>query len=519
VGTAHDANERASLDVLINGLKGCQAKIAKRESEIPAAQYWSEGITLTFQGHQYRVVSELGRGSYGASYKVVEARRDGQDGASYVGKVAFDKEAATQMMAAYQSARPVISGDHLATLYQFTEEWLSHNFIALLKYVDGSSINEWRGVIELLADEAGTPAMALVQDWIGQALDGLNNLHSSGYIHGDVSPRNIIVNNRNELVLTDYDLVTRVDSRLYSAGTTIYSAPENVQGQPAQCSHDIYALGASIFEVVFDRDPFMRDGTRDKARGLYWDTIDRSAWGWLPEFIDRATAPVPQDRFVDAKDVLDWILTQSLPAPVVPPAVDQPTVTGELSALVDVDIVETGAPRLAPTSNFSQQEVPWLGELLSTYPASLRGNIETRGLDSPFARQTYVATQLDRQVLQDVKGRKAQLIILCGNAGDGKTAFLQNLAKALGLPERSSAERIWDATLTDGLRVKFNLDGAASYNGQSADSLVDELLKPFLNGRARDERAHFLAINNGRLLEWIENNGQNTSYLTNNINQ
>ena len=50
----------------------------------------------------------------------------------------------------------------------------------------------------------------------------------------------------------------------------------------------------------------------------------------------------------------------------------------------------------------------------------------------------------------------------------------------------------------------INLDGAASWKGRSADSLLDELFGPFLNGPTNDSRVHLVAVNDGRLMEWIE---------------
>jgi hypothetical protein len=103
------------------------------------------------------------------------------------------------------------------------------------------------------------------------------------------------------------------------------------------------------------------------------------------------------------------------------------------------------------------QRVMWLADLLATYPGSPRGGIETRGLDSSFAHNTYVPTTLEDKLFLEVQRREAQLVILCGNAGDGKTAFLQHLASRLGLPSRQSSERVWESRLPDGLRVFINL--------------------------------------------------------------
>ena len=79
-----------------------------------------------------------------------------------------------------------------------------------------------------------------------------------------------------------------------------------------------------------------------------------------------------------------------------------------------------------------------------------------------------------------------RLVILCGNAGDGKTALLQHLARRLGLGDPPSAERIVKGRLEDGLIVRMNLDGSASWRGRSADQLLDD----FLAGpRSYSERA------------------------------
>lgn len=103
-----------------------------------------------------------------------------------------------------------------------------------------------------------------------------------------------------------------------------------------------------------------------------------------------------------------------------------------------------------------------------------------------------------------IRKRQVRLVILCGNAGDGKTALLQRLATRLGLGEHTSSERILEGPLGDGLFVRMNLDGSAAWQGRSADELLDDFLEPFQEGRPSEDIAHLLAINDGRLLEWIE---------------
>ena len=146
----------------------------------------------------------------------------------------------------------------------------------------------------------------------------------------------------------------------------------------------------------------------------------------------------------------------------------------------------------------------WLQSLLQSYPGSRWGNSETRGLDTPFAGQTYVETHLEEALYGDILSRKVRLVILCGNAGDGKTALLQHLADRLGFGIHNSSERILETRMNDGLMVRMNLDGSASWQGRSADELLDEFLEPFQKGVPAEDIVHLLAINDGRLLEWID---------------
>ena len=83
--------------------------------------------------------------------------------------------------------------------------------------------------------------------------------------------------------------------------------------------------------------------------------------------------------------------------------------------------------------------------------------------------------------------------------------MLQHLAQRLGLGDQTSETRILEGRLDDGLKVRMNLDGSASWRGRSADDLLDEFLAPFREGRPSKDIVHLLAVNDGRLLEWIEN--------------
>ncbi len=74
---------------------------------------------------------------------------------------------------------------------------------------------------------------------------------------------------------------------------------------------------------------------------------------------------------------------------------------------------------------------PWVEKLLGVYQFSKIGNSDNRGLDTEFSKETYIPTKLDTELLPDIISSKFVAVFLTGNAGDGKTAFLEKVFIAL----------------------------------------------------------------------------------------
>ena len=507
-----DEPSRQALDLLASGMgddpaqRSEPSEIDARLSALlgeslpapppPPARFWTEDQVVPFRGGHYRVVERLGAGGVGTTFKVVETDSSGEDRGTFVAKVAHDQDAGRRTTHAYRRARSHV-GRHpaLSAILEVAPQWLENQFTALMTWIEGAPLHDFLGVFPLLAEEQGeVSAEALALRWLRDMGDALDVLHRSGFVHGDVSPANMIVSGQ-DLVLTDYDFVTKLGEKRTAPGTFLYCAPSLPDGGPAQRCDDIYALAASFFHLLFDREPFRYDGVVVKERGLNWAGIDRTECAMLASFLERATHFDPAQRFQSVPDALPTLRAR---------------VTSDGLAL---DISGTQPPTTAPGGSGRslgdaherrEERVEHLRSLLQSYPGSFWGNRETRGLDTPFAEQTYVETRLEKALYADLLDRRVRLVVLCGNAGDGKTALLQHLAGQLGIPKGTSSERILEGRTNDGLTVRMHLDGSASWGERSADDLLDEFLEPFQEGPPADDIARLLAINDGRLLEWIE---------------
>lgn len=492
LGRASDPTNRAHLDKLESGLRGLlgggpaprsQTHQASLVETPPASEYWSAGQMLLFRDMTLRVVCPLGSGGIGRTFKVEQVDPEsGENFGTFVAKVMKFQESGKAALQAYQRVRAHTTATGLSVVFETASEWGQDQVVALLKWVEGDSLDGLAGVLPIVADEFGDETVEdLLVRWCADVCSALSMLHLRGLVHGDVSPRNLI-HDRGSLTLTDYDLVTQVNKVAWGIGATAYCSPEAQRREPLSFSDDVFALAASIFEVAFDHTPFPSpNGSLDKGNGLHWSTGERESLPRLALFLDKATSRDKALRFVDASAAHLYLTKLSQPS----------------------DAVETKADTTPPIQR-SKREVAWLNSLLRIYPGSPHGNIETRGLDSDFALATYVASELEEALFQSVLNRTTRLVLLCGNAGDGKTALLQHLAGRFGIQRHQSANRIWEAETNDGLTLRANLDGSASWNGRSANELLDEFLNPFLGGEPNDDIAHLLAINDGRLYEWLE---------------
>lgn len=495
-GLAEQPHERDTLDALDAALGGLLGE-SPPPSPAPPARFWTEDQVVRFRDNDYRIVARLGSGGVGTTFKVVHVDRStGEEFGTYVAKVAHDGATGERVRRTYSLVRSHLRHTALSTIFEVARDWQENQFIALMTWVSGAPLSDFIGVFPLLAEEQQEPSSeALAVRWLRAICEALDVLHRNGLAHGDVSPRNLIVSG-GDLVLTDYDFVGKLGEHLASPGTVLYCAPSYQEGRPASPSDDLYALAASFFHVLFEREPFRHGQELNKRRGLNWEGVARNDFPILAPWLDKATHPDAQMRFASVAEA-----QHALTGPVhATPSAAAGASTMPVETLLPPELPPTEAAR----TELREQRVPWLLSLLQSYPGSRWGNRETRGLDTEFASQTYVETPLEGTLLRDIRERRVRLVILCGNAGDGKTALLQHLAERLGLGRHQSSERVLEARLDDGLIVRMNLDGSASWEGRSADEILDAFLAPFQSGPPAEDIVHLLAINDGRLLEWIE---------------
>lgn len=489
LGCEEDPQKReAPLELALALENQTPPAVERTDLPLPAAEFWDEGTIVPFQNTRYEIVSRLGKGGIGQTFKVVEldAKSDELFG-TYVAKIIQHEADAVMALRAYRKVRAYTVHPNLSAVHEIAPAWQADRFVALLKWVEGVPLHDLIGVLELYREDLGEPSVeALVLRWLNDLCVALWQLHQVRLVHGDVSPRNIIVEGGN-VVITDYDTVT--DQGGASRTHHAWYASEAVEiGVAITASDDVFALAASLFHVILDREPFLFGATRRRNQGLNWEGIDTTGLSTLRSFLDRATHPQAQLRFSDARDALASLNAEK-----------------RTDASIQVEVQP-------PLTSLSAQVADRLGSLLSAYPGSRHGNVETRGLDTTFAAQTYVETGLDQVLKQDVEAGNVDLIVLFGNAGDGKTAFLQNLAQEISGDSILSQQRLSERRLKSGRSFVVNLDGSAAYKKQSANQILEGFFRPFHTLAPKRDSTHAIAINSGKMLEWLDERDGDTPF-------
>ncbi len=85
---------------------------------------------------------------------------------------------------------------------------------------------------------------------ISGVVAGLEKIHALGYVHGNLEPGNIYLDESGIPLLTDFGLPKSPNAPL-----TPYMSPEQSQGGIVDRRTDIYALGVLLYEVLTDETP------------------------------------------------------------------------------------------------------------------------------------------------------------------------------------------------------------------------------------------------------------------------
>ena len=162
-----------------------------------------------------------------------------------------------------------------------------------------------------------------------QTIGALSYLHSSGFVHRDVKPPNILLTENGTVKLTDFGLARAMESSSTASvvGTFFYMPPEQWQGIIVDHRADIYSLGITLYQMFSGHVPF-EGSIGDLFRMHVQEPVPPmpahlGISNELESVVRRALAKDREDRFQNIGEMADAI-RDALARPTRPSAAAEP---------------------------------------------------------------------------------------------------------------------------------------------------------------------------------------------------
>lgn len=453
---------------------------------------------------RFRIQKKLGSGGFGVAYKVFDSLGDvvrviklvTKDRRSVYERLRREYKTLTNLPE-HPHVVKVIWADRMADAKQTP--------YIVFEYVEGLDVSDLIDAEALSLDDA----VRIVRE----AAEGLAHLHKHGVYHQDVKPSNLLWTDKGVRIIDFNVAVSENDEVQGGGGTRRYLPPDYDYSSEPDASdrmdRDLYALGISFYECLTGKYPFddptppIKTQPRDPKQ--FKGCADLSAS--LVNVLAKMIAPERKDRFASAEEFLIALAEVKRLRSVL--------TTGEIGAGPKV-VSKLGFEPTKPNTN------PFVTHLLTLYSQSQVSNAGTRGLDE-VGKATYVSTYLDEKLKPALLKGEFRLVIISGNAGDGKTAFIQQF-EAFAESKGAQMQRGANGAVFQlkGHTYQSNYDGSQDEGDERNDAVLQKFFAPFAGKDASDwpeNQTRLIAINEGRLVDFFLEHEEEFPLLAKQIQQ
>lgn len=430
---------------------------------------------------------ELGHGAFGRVFKAKHTLQN----KFYAMKI-FDRDvSASETINEFEALKDLSHNNIVKFTYNGrTKHGL---FYTLMELLDGDNLRDYvTGSMRLPAKEVYNMANGILSALV----------YMQGKIppvfHRDIKPNNIVWDGRSRFVLIDFNISTTIEDKTFS-GTLPYLAPDLILSSQKidwDCSADTFALGVTMYELLTQTypwpgsDPCPKTGVPPTDIRKYNDKISDA----FADFVMKSIVTDRNGRFLNAKEMLD--------------ALNAIGVNG-ISRCAGVNV-----------NTISRRDgIDIVDYINSLYSQSKHGNSGTRAgsKGSELDKLTYTETRLDKELIADIEALKYKLIIITGNAGDGKTAFIRHVEDR-GQYRHAFTNKNGSTFQLNGLQFQSNYDGSQDEEERANNDVLNEFFAPFfgLEDYTQASEGRIIAINEGRLMDFL-NTQRKLRTLNNNI--
>lgn len=302
-------------------------------SDVPTQPLPSEPRTLA--DGRYRLHTRLGAGGMGLVVQATDTRLHREVAIKLLADNLAADETVRERFLREARAAASLSDPHVVQVHDVDED--DGRPYLVMELVEGPSLGD------VLAAEGPRDAHE-VTDVAADALAGISRAHEKGLLHRDIKPGNLLRTPTGVVKVTDFGVAHAGDSPQLTRtgmviGTAPYLAPERRDGQPATVRTDLYALGATLYELLSGRPP---EGETPM------DELETEVPGTLRHLVERLLAADPQQRPASAEEALALLAGEVTPPALAAASTSASTRPASPAAGAEADDAPPAGPTVAP---------------------------------------------------------------------------------------------------------------------------------------------------------------------------
>lgn len=438
---------------------------------------------------RFRVQKKLGSGGFGVTYKVFDVFGDVVRVMKLVTK---DRLSVFQRMKKeYKALSSLPEHPHVVkVVYADRLTDTERTPFILFEYVDGLDVSDMM--------DAETLTLLDCVRIVRETAEGLAHLHKNGVFHQDIKPSNLLWTDDGVRIIDFNVSVTADETHVGGGGTKRYIPPDyDYTTEPQELDRidrDIYALGITLYECLTagkypfsEINPPLNTPPRDIRQFRGGSELTQP----FINFIEKLIAPNRTERFASTEEVLLALET-----------IKQFRITTADSLGIDREQGGIFPGFGTGKKNFN----PYVSYLLTLFSQSRVSNAGTRGLDA-IGKETYIPTLLDKKLVPSLLAGEHRLVIISGNAGDGKTAFIQQFESVLESKGATMQRGVNGALFRlDEHTFLSNYDGSQDEGNEQNDEVLDKFFGLYSGDTSAlwsDSQTRIIAINEGRLVDFL----------------
>ncbi len=260
-------------------------------------------------GH-YRILRELGHGAMGEVYQAQDVLLDRAVALKVLSEqFASDKDSVERFKIEARAAAR-LRHPNIVQIYELGESEGKHYFA--MEYVPGKTLDD---LITLEGGFSIERGLRIISD-CAKALD---YAHRQNVIHRDIKSSNIMLDDGDRVMVTDFGLARLLDKTSSLAltqkilGTPEYMSPEQCESQQIDRRSDIYSLGIVMYELFTGKVPFKADNALTVMR-MHSEqpvpdptVINPRIPDIVKTFCQRSLEKKPQYRYQNARELQEDI--------------------------------------------------------------------------------------------------------------------------------------------------------------------------------------------------------------------